>query len=102
MQCVDILQCDVGYTGGITEMRKIIAYAKAKNVMVIPHAHCMPTFHLSISSLMSPFAETLLIGDERGRLFLGEPPVINGTITLSDKPGFGYELNPDYGRRLEF
>ena len=51
---------------------------------------------------MSPFAETLLIGDERGRLFLGEPPVINGTITLSDKPGFGYELNPDFGRRLEF
>ncbi len=102
MQCVDILQCDVGYTGGISEMRKIIAYAKARNVMVIPHAHSLPTFHLSISSLQSPFAETLLIGDLRGRLFKGEPPVIDGTITLSDAPGFGYELNEEYGTRLEF
>jgi L-alanine-DL-glutamate epimerase-like enolase superfamily enzyme len=27
---------------------------------------------------------------------IGEPLPVNGRVTLSDKPGFGIELNPDY------
>ncbi|MBR3842345.1 MAG: hypothetical protein IKM38_03625 [Christensenellaceae bacterium] len=98
-QCVDILQSDIWYTGGLSEIRKINALAKAHNLMLVPHCHGMPVFHFSVSSLTSPFAETLLFNQvlEPSRLFLGEPKVVDGYIDVPDKPGLGYELNYDWG-----
>ncbi len=97
--CVDLLQSDIWYTGGLSEIRKINALAKAKNLMLVPHCHGMPVFHFSVSSLTSPFAETLLFNQitEPSRLFLGEPKVDNGFIDVPDRPGLGYELNEDWG-----
>lgn len=99
--CLDILQCDVCYAGGISELRKINAYAKANGVMLIPHSHNLPTYHFSIASSNSPFAETLLDPDIP-RLFTGEPQIVDGYIDVSDKPGFGYELNWDYGEFYKY
>jgi L-rhamnonate dehydratase len=96
LKCVDILQCDVCYAGGISELRKINAYAEANGVKLIPHSHNLPTYHFSISSKNSPFAETLL-DPNVPRLFTGEPQIENGFIDVPDRPGFGYELNMDYG-----
>ena len=37
-EAVDILQMDVTWAGGITEMRKVCALASAEGIPVIPHA----------------------------------------------------------------
>jgi hypothetical protein len=35
-----------------------------------------------------------------GELFLNEPVPTNGTLDVSDAPGFGLELNPNAGLKL--
>lgn len=100
-KCVDILQCDVCYAGGISELRKINAYAEVNGVKLIPHSHNLPTYHFSIASKNSPFAETLLNVDS-SRLFTGEPQIVDGYIDVPDKPGFGHELNYDYGTYYKY
>ena len=65
----------------------------------------MPVYHVSISSLQSPFAETLVLqsaANDANRLFLGEPQVIDGYLDVPDRPGLGYELNYDWGRMLPY
>lgn len=104
-QAIDIMQCDIWYSGGISEMRKMLAYAKAHNVYVVPHCNGMPVYHVSISSLQSPFAETLVLqsaANDANRLFLGEPQVVDGFLDVPDRPGLGYELNYEWGRMLPY
>jgi galactonate dehydratase len=38
--CIDILQSDVGHTGGISQLRKIAALAEAYHVPMAPHNTC--------------------------------------------------------------
>ena len=98
--CVDILQMDIGRAGGVTEMRKIIAHASAHDVMVIPHDHGAyrtANYHVTLNSIISPMAENLVVrGLDSARMFTNEPMVDDGYVTVSDAPGFGYDLNPDY------
>ncbi len=94
--CVDILQCDIMYCGGLSEIRKIAAYCKAHNVMLVPHSHGMPVFHFSISSLVSPFAETLMNRIENP-LFFGVPGIKDGYVEMPEGiTGLGYELNTGF------
>ena len=45
---------------------------------------------------MTPFAEYIDIDVDGGAPnFIGEPVPEKGYITLEDKPGFGYEINPE-------
>ncbi|MBR3843480.1 MAG: L-rhamnonate dehydratase [Christensenellaceae bacterium] len=99
--CVDILQCDVGYAGGISELRKINAYAKAHDVKLIPHSNSIPTLHFSIASTNSPFAETLMHKNVSS-LFTNQPEVKDGYIDLPDTPGFGYEIDWNYGPHYKY
>src|SRR5205823_739519 len=39
-RCIDILQPDVGHTGGISQMKKIAALAEAYFVPIAPHNTC--------------------------------------------------------------
>ncbi len=45
--CIDILQPDVGQTGGITQMKKIATLAEAYNVPLAPHSTCT---HLGLTA----------------------------------------------------
>jgi galactonate dehydratase len=38
--CIDILQCDVGHTGGISQLKKIATLAEAYHVPLAPHNTC--------------------------------------------------------------
>jgi L-rhamnonate dehydratase len=92
MGCCDIIQPDVGWCGGITELLKISALADSRGV------------HFVITRHNSPFAEFLMMApkaDEVVPMFhpqlIGEPVPVNGRLKLSDAPGFGVELNRDVG-----
>lgn len=102
MGCCDIIQPDVGWCGGLTELIKISALADAHGKMVVPHGSSVYSYHFVITRHNSPFAEFLMMHPEPSEVvpmfspqLLGEPVPENGRLraTALDKPGFGVELN---------
>ena len=109
MECCDVIQPDVGWCGGMTELIKISALAEAHNVLVIPHASSVYGYHFVVTRHHSPFTEFLMLAPEADRvvptfspLLIGEPIPENGRLTLSKSPGFGVELNRDVGLERPF
>ena len=103
MECCDILQPDVGWCGGITELLKISALADQRGKLVIPHGSSVYSYHFVVTQQNSPFAEFLMMApkaDEVVAMFnpqlLDEPVPVNGRMKISalDRPGFGVRLNP--------
>lgn len=100
---VDILQPDVMWVGGMTELLKVSAMAAAYDLPVVPHASGPYSYHFVVSQANSPFQEYLANSADGksvlpvfGNLFLNEPIPTKGYLDVSvlDKPGFGLELNP--------
>ncbi|MES2445328.1 MAG: L-rhamnonate dehydratase [Pseudomonadota bacterium] len=104
MDCCDIIQPDVGWCGGVTELLKISALADARGKLVVPHGSSVYSYHFVITRHNSPFAEFLMMHPKADQVvpmfhpqLIGEPVPVNGRMKLSalDKPGFGVELNRD-------
>ena len=102
MGCCDLIQPDVGWCGGLTELLKISALADAHNVMVVPHGSSVYSYHFVVTRHNSPFAEFLMMAPEADRvvpmftpLLLDEPVPVNGRMKVPDTPGFGVRLNPE-------
>jgi len=102
MGCADILQPDVGWCGGLSELMKISAAADARNVLVVPHGSSVYSYHFSITQHNSPFGEFLMMAPRADKvipmfspLLLDEPVPENGRMRLTDAPGFGVRLNPE-------
>ena len=101
MECADIIQPDVGWCGGITELIKISALADARGVLVVPHGSSVYSYHFVVTRHNSPFAEFLMMAPGADRvvpmfspLLLDEPVPHHGRMKLPDTPGFGVRLNP--------
>ncbi|ETO23642.1 hypothetical protein RFI_13537 [Reticulomyxa filosa] len=100
--CVDVLQPDITWLGGITEAKKVISLASAYDINVIPHGSSVYSYHLQIAFPNCPMAEFLMLSPHAdsiqplfGDLFVDEPVPKDGFIELSDeKFGFGVTLNP--------
>lgn len=104
MECADIVQPDIGWCGGVTELLKISALADARGKLVVPHGSSVYSYHFVITRHNSPFAEFLMMHPEATEVvqmfapqLLGEPVPENGRMRVSalDRPGFGVELNPE-------
>jgi L-rhamnonate dehydratase len=101
MDCCDVLQPDVGWCGGITELRRISALADAHGKLVVPHGSSVYSYHFVITQHNSPFAEFLMMHPVPSEvvpmfspLLAGEPVPERGRLRLPDRPGFGVELDP--------
>jgi L-rhamnonate dehydratase len=102
MECADVIQPDVGWCGGITELIKISAMADARGVMVVPHGSSVYSYHFVVTRHNSPFAEFLMMAPGAdvvipmfSPLLLDEPVPENGRMRVPERPGFGVRLNPD-------
>jgi L-rhamnonate dehydratase len=102
MGCADIIQPDVGWCGGITELIKISALADAYGAMVVPHGSSVYSYHFVVTRTNSPFAEFLMMhptAEEVVPMFspmlVGEPVPVNGRLKVPDDPGFGVSLSKD-------
>ena len=102
MECCDIIQPDVGWCGGLTELTRISALADARGVLVIPHGSSVYSYHFVATRHNSPFAEFLMMAPQADRvvpmfdpLLLDEPVPVGGRMKVPDTPGFGVRLNPD-------
>ncbi|WWD16250.1 hypothetical protein CI109_100676 [Kwoniella shandongensis] len=100
-RAVDILQPDVMWLGGLTELIKVAAMANAYDIPVVPHGSGPYSFHAIMSFEHSPYCEYIAnspdgtaIFPSFGNLFLNEVLPLNGRVDLTDEPGFGLELNP--------
>mgnify|MGYP005849391781 FL=1 len=102
-QVLDILQPDVGLAGGITEVKKIAAYAETYGLHVQPHnCHgpiataaavqldaCMTNF---VIQELVPFRESVTYELVNEPL---EPTVKDGRMPVPDRPGLGVTLNEE-------
>lgn len=102
MGCADILQPDVGWCGGITELIKIADLADTRGVLVVPHGSSVYSYHFVLTRHNSPFSEFLMMAPQADKvipmfapLLLDEPVPVNGRMKVPDAPGFGVRLNPD-------
>ncbi len=108
MGCCDILQPDVGWCGGLTELVKISALADAHGKLVVPHGSSVYSYHFVITRHNSPFAEFLMMasGGGRGRAdvharsSLDEPVPVNGRLRLPETPGLRRRPQPRVRARL--
>ncbi len=102
MGCCDLIQPDVNWCGGMTELIKISALADAHNVLVVPHGSSVYSYHFVLTRHNSPFAEFLMMAPKADQvvpmftpLLLDEPVPVNGRMRVPETPGFGVRLNPD-------
>jgi L-rhamnonate dehydratase len=95
---VDIIQPDIRWTGGLSEMLKICDLAASYNIPVMPHRGGMAwSLHLMMAHPSCTLAEGLVLTPEEAQysVFDGEPVPENGTLSVSDAPGFGLTLRSD-------
>jgi galactonate dehydratase len=98
--CIDILQPDVGQTGGISQMRKIAALCEAYHVPLAPHNTCS---ELGLTASLHAVAATALFLIQEGYLdgHIMPPGVARKTWTvdkdgyasLPQEPGLGVEMD---------
>lgn len=98
---VDVIQADICHCGGIGELLRIAAYAEVYGVHVAPHnpygpvalaanahaAMCMPNFLILEHCRHRPWFNDVQIHG---------PKIQSGSVTPSDRPGLGIELDWDY------
>jgi L-rhamnonate dehydratase len=82
-----VLQPDICWVGGLTEMVKIFRMAAAEGLWVVPHRGAeLWGLHVIAGLSERPLAES-------GRDWLpwvgGQPEIIDGTIRVPERPGFG-------------
>lgn len=101
MGCADVLQPDVGWCGGLTELLKISAMADSHGVAVVPHGSSVYGYHFAVSRPNTPYSEFLMMHPSGAEvvpmfspLLVDEPVPEDGRLRVPDRPGFGVELNP--------
>jgi L-rhamnonate dehydratase len=97
---LDILQPDVMWVGGLTELLRIAAHASAYDQLIVPHGSGPYSYHFIASQTAPAFCEYVAASaDGRsiqpvfGDLFEGEALPVNGKIKLGDRSGFGMNLS---------
>jgi L-rhamnonate dehydratase len=96
---LDVLQPDVMWVGGMTELLRIAAHASAYDIPVVPHGSGPYSYHFIASQTQSPLCEYVAASPDGrsirpvfGSLFTGEALPRNGSLKISDAPGFGMEI----------
>lgn len=96
---IDILQPDVMWVGGLTELLRIAAHASAYDIPVVPHGSGPYSYHFIASQTGPAFCEYVAASPDGrsilpvfGDLFEGEAVPVEGRLTPSSAPGFGMVL----------
>ena len=96
---LDIVQPDVMWVGGLTELLRIAAHASAYDVPVVPHGSGPYSYHFIASQTGPAFCEYVAASPDGlsiqpvfGSLFTGEQVPENGKLRLSEAPGFGMQI----------
>ncbi|EGM1627619.1 mandelate racemase/muconate lactonizing enzyme family protein [Salmonella enterica] len=97
-----IVQPDITRCGGISEIRKINQLAEFNGVSLVPHGFSTGILlHATIHFLASTrFGELIEYSQSNSPIYKylvkNKIPVIDGKVTVPDKPGLGLELDNDF------
>lgn len=101
-RCVDILQPDVLYCGGISEMRKIAAWADAYSILIAPHNSQGPVTTAATAHVARgiPNLKIMEVFDDFMPPFVkasvpGCPNVRESDISFDERPGLGIKLDQE-------
>ena len=96
-RAADVLQPDIYWAGGISEMLKIAALASTYELVLIPHGHSTPATAQFIAAqppTLCPILEYLIKWNEIHQFFFRNPlKPVRGMITVPTAPGMGVELD---------
>jgi L-rhamnonate dehydratase len=97
--CADVLQPDVAWCGGVSEIRRVAAMASAYDIPVVPHNGVMQPWatHLMMATHNCPLAEYIVF-EAKGKtmpppLMQGELRPERGKVKPSDAPGAGVSFD---------
>jgi L-rhamnonate dehydratase len=95
-----IVQPDLQWCGGLTELLKISALAQGFGVPVVPHCGGMYAYHFTVTRSDIDLAEFPIVSPDGDRVvpihapyLVGEPAPEAGRFDPGDAPGFGLELD---------
>lgn len=105
-QACDVLQPDIYWAGGISEVTKICALASAYDLPVIPHGHSIPaSIHLIAAwpEVTCPMLEYLIKWNDIHQFFLAHPvKPMNGMVKIPTGPGMGMSLQLEKCESIEY
>jgi len=104
---VDVLQPDICYLGGITRTLRVVKMAEAAGMPVTPHAANMSMVTLFTMHLLraipnaGKYLEFSIEGLDyypwQDSLFANDPfEITDGKATVTDAPGWGVEISPEW------
>jgi L-alanine-DL-glutamate epimerase-like enolase superfamily enzyme len=98
---IDVCNFDASWSGGPTAWRRTAAIAAAYEVQMGHHEEPQVSVHLLGSQPHGTYAECFHPDRDPfwWHLIANRPPAVDGRITLSDRPGLGWELDWDYVER---
>jgi L-rhamnonate dehydratase len=97
---IDILQPDVMWVGGMTELLRIAAHASIYDTPVVPHGSGPYSYQFIASQPGNAFCEYVATSPDGrsiapvfGDLLEGEDLPVNGRLKVSSAPGFGMQIS---------
>jgi L-alanine-DL-glutamate epimerase-like enolase superfamily enzyme len=103
---VDIVQPDICYMGGITRTLQVANYAKQAGIPCTLHSANLSLVTLFSAHFMAAienagkYVEFSIEGSDyypwQNNIFTPELEIRNGNVVISDKPGWGIEINPEW------
>jgi L-rhamnonate dehydratase len=96
-----VLQPDITWSGGLTELRKIAALASAHQLPLIPHrGGSVYGLHFILATAHCDLAESFGIGEPGNEIMQTMSPRFeSGYLYPSDKPGFGVDITAELIRK---
>ena len=99
---IDVAQPDTGRFGGLWQMKKLAAIAKAHQVMVAPHQGSLgPVAEMAAIHMLANLPNYLIheyrVNDvpQRYEVMTGQPVIEDGHILVPDRPGLGIDLDEE-------
>jgi L-alanine-DL-glutamate epimerase-like enolase superfamily enzyme len=113
MRAVDIVQPDILYLGGICRTLRVVRMAAAAGLPVTPHCANLSLVTLFTMHLLraipeaGKYLEFSIEGADyypwQDGLFVQDPYRIDaGRATVTDAPGWGVDINPDWLARSKY
>ena len=110
---VNIFQPDVMYLGGLTRTLQVAKIIERGGYICTPHAANLSLVTICTMHLLKaipnagPYLELSIEGEDyypwQQQLFLDDPfEVKNGCVSITDKPGWGIEINPNWLETSEY
>ena len=111
MRAVNVVQPDVCYLGGLTRTLKVAEMARQAGLICTPHSanlSMVTVFTLHLMGALEnagPYVEFSIEGADYypWQYNIYEPALVaeNGKVQISDAPGWGVEINPDFLKKTK-